>query len=258
MQLTLEGKTKDAVAIERIREFAPPDSYYLAFSGGKDSVVLLDLAKRAEVPFGAHWNHAVDPPELVRFIRQHYSDVWEHQPDRSMWRLIDEHGTLPTRTMRFCCEGLKEAGGEGRLVLTGIRWAESTRRANRKMLEVDKRRRNKGYLHPIIDWTDDDVWQYIRERELPYCSLYDDGWTRIGCVLCPMASPASVKRDIERWPKIALAYRNAANRVYQRGGGMSRWASGDDYFNWWLSRKGLKALQGASAVFGIIGRDDHE
>jgi phosphoadenosine phosphosulfate reductase len=247
VQLTLEGKTKDQVAIERIQAFEPPEGYYLAFSGGKDSVTLLALAKMAGVKFDAHYNlTTVDPPPLVKFIREQHPEVEIVRPKKTMWQLIDEHGTLPTRMVRFCCEDLKEVGGVGRLCLTGIRWAESPRRANRNLLEMDKRRKNKRFLHPILDWTDDDVWQYIRERNLPYCSMYDEGWKRLGCVLCPMAAPSSIQREIERFPKIVRAWHNAALRVYQRGGKMSHWQSGDDYFNWWLSREGLRDSQQAT------------
>ena len=71
--LTLEGeRDKVAIAIERFRTFEPADGYFLAFSGGKDSVVILDLAKRAGVKFDAHYHMTtVDPPELVHFIRKH-------------------------------------------------------------------------------------------------------------------------------------------------------------------------------------------
>jgi len=166
MQLTLEGQTKDQVAIERIRMFEPPEGYYGAFSGGKDSVSLYRATTEAGVRVDWHYHLAVEAPEVVQFVRQNYPDVQMHIPEKSMWRLIDEHGTLPTRQVRFCCEDLKEIGGRGRLVLTGIRWAESPRRATRKMLETDKRRRDKSYLHPLIDWTDDDVWGFIREKHI--------------------------------------------------------------------------------------------
>ena len=71
-QLDFEGKTKAEIAIARLQNFEPPDGYYLAFSGGKDSVTILALAKQAGVKFDAHYHYTTcDPPELVQFIRRH-------------------------------------------------------------------------------------------------------------------------------------------------------------------------------------------
>src|SRR5574343_645076 len=101
MQLTLEGKTKDQVAIERIQAFEPPEGYYLAFSGGKDSVTLLALAKMAGVKFDAHYHlTTVDPPEVVQFIKG--TGVEIVRPPKTMWQLAVEPSQLilPTRTRR--------------------------------------------------------------------------------------------------------------------------------------------------------------
>ena len=128
---------KVKASVERMKAFAPPEGYLLAFSGGKDSVVLKALADMAGVKYQAHYNvTSVDPPELVRFVRDKYPDVkWEY-PRYSdgkritMWNLIPKKKIPPTRMARYCCESLKEGVGSGRYVLTGVRWAESSRRAN--------------------------------------------------------------------------------------------------------------------------------
>ena len=75
-QLNVYGKTKLEVAIQRLKTFEPSEGYYLAFSGGKDSVVIKALADMAGVKYDAHYNvTSVDPPELVRFIKEKYPDV---------------------------------------------------------------------------------------------------------------------------------------------------------------------------------------
>lgn len=215
-QLDMRGNDRVTVAIQRLRENEPIEGYYLAYSGGKDSTVLLDLARQSGVKFDAHYNHTTaDPPELVRFIHAQ-PDVACDMPDTTMWALIVKKRMPPTRTVRYCCHELKERGGNGRVCLTGIRWQESSRRSKRGMSEAC-RTGHKVYLHPIIDWSSADVWEYIRSRDLDYCSLYDEGFKRLGCVMCPMQGNTRnnprMADDAARWPMIADAYQRAFGRM---------------------------------------------
>ena len=122
---------KEKVAIERLKMFEPSanqDSYYLAYSGGKDSDTLLILAQLAGVRFEAVNHHTtVDAPETVKYIRSK-GIVKVEYPERTMWQLIVDKMIPPTRLVRYCCAELKERGGEGRRVITGVRWAESPKR----------------------------------------------------------------------------------------------------------------------------------
>lgn len=136
-QLDFNGIDKVEKAIKRLQLYEPPEGYYLCFSGGKDSVVIKALADMAGVKYDAHYNvTSVDPPELVRLIKREYPDViFEHHYDKNgkritMWSLIANTKCPPTRHIRYCCKHLKEAGGKGRLKITGVRWAESTMRKN--------------------------------------------------------------------------------------------------------------------------------
>jgi phosphoadenosine phosphosulfate reductase len=237
---TLWGNRVD-IAIERLRMFEPADGYYLAFSGGKDSQCIYHLAVAAGVKFDAHFSvTTVDPPEVLRFIKENYPDVAWERPAKSMFRLIVDRGTLPTRTMRFCCENLKEDKGIDRTVMTGIRWQESNARRKRSMSESCYKV-HKLYLHPIIDWSDSDVWSYLDGMGVPHCELYDCGFKRIGCVMCPMAGAKRQAADAERWPRFAHMYKAAADRAYQRRsarGDTMAWASGEDIYNWWITGTG--------------------
>lgn len=136
----LEAKVKKS--IDRIKTFVPEEGYYLAFSGGKDSVVCNALLDMANVKYDSHYRiTTVDPPELFNFIRKSHPEVsrdiprygsrrgpeWEGKPI-TMWNLIPWKLMPPMRNVRYCCEFLKEDGGDGRMTITGVRWAESTNR----------------------------------------------------------------------------------------------------------------------------------
>ena len=118
-------KEKEEQAIARLKLFEPregiEDPYYLAYSGGKDSDTILILAQLAGVRFEAHHNlTTVDAPETVYYVRSH-PEVIIHRPELTMWQLIVKKGLPPTRLMRYCCSELKERGGQGRRVITGVR-----------------------------------------------------------------------------------------------------------------------------------------
>jgi len=233
-------RDKVEIAIERLQHFEPEEGYYLAFSGGKDSVVIQELARLAGVKHDSHYSvTTIDPPELVWFIRRHHADVQWERPEVPFLRRLPQKG-FPQRQRRWCCEEYKENGGNGRFVVTGIRAAESYNRSNRRMMEPciggGYKGKEKTFLHPIIDWTDEDVWQFIRDGGLPYCSLYDEGWDRIGCLFCPMASKQRLTHA-ERYPRYVAAFIKSFEKLYQNRKdrpSMARWKNGEEMFWWWL------------------------
>lgn len=145
-------KDKVASSIERLKAFEPEEGYYLAFSGGKDSVVCKALLEMSGCKYDATYRvTSVDPPELVRFIKEQHPDVKREVPRYpvdyknpklagkpiTMWNLIPEKHVPPTRVARYCCEALKESGGDGRMTVTGVRWAESkNRRDNQGIVTI--------------------------------------------------------------------------------------------------------------------------
>ena len=236
---TLFGK-RDKVqeSIALLQKHAPSDKpYWLAFSGGKDSICIYRLAEMAGVDFEPHYNFTtVDPPELVRFIKKEYPQVAIDKPKKSMFQLIEKKGP-PRRNRRWCCAELKEKGGIGYTVITGIRAEESPRRAARAKFEPSIKNKNTWYVNPIMDWTMLDIWDFIEAQGMKYCSLYDEGFDRIGCILCPMTRTVPI--DKARWPKFYNAYKHAFKRFWDKKESLkneTRWKSFEDFWHWWLDR----------------------
>lgn len=292
-----ELNEKVKTSIERLKAFEPKngEGYYLAFSGGKDSVVTKALMDMAGVKYDAHYRvTSVDPPELVRFIKQKHPDVKQEIPhDRdgkpiTMWNLIPRKMMPPTRIARYCCAELKEDGGDGRKCVTGVRWAESNNRrqnqgivtifdkkATKELESMDFRatkrggvvltndneesrmmvescyKRHKLTVNPIIEWEDRDVWDFILAEKIPYCELYNEGFHRIGCIGCPMATQQMRERKLTRWPKYKAAYLRAFEKMLQRRIERNKtdpsrpvWRTGGtdiigkvtamDVYNWWM------------------------
>ena len=239
MQLTLDGRPLDDLAIETIRTFAPKNGkpYQLQYSGGKDSTVILDLTKRSGIPFEATYRFVpIDPPELRKFIYQQKLDpsnrISVTMPKRNLITIARERGMMPLRTKRWCCEVLKESQNAGDVLLTGIRRAESGKRKARRMVEACTKV-DAWFVHPILDWKTSHVWDYIHERNLPYCSLYDEGWKRLGCILCPMNR--EVEKQILRWPGVARVWKKINDAVWHTRH-TRHFDTPEKQWEWWLDR----------------------
>lgn len=238
-QTLFEYRDKVKESIQFLQDHEPPEGYYLAFSGGKDSICIKELADMAGVKYDAHYNvTTIDPPELVRFIKEHHSDVGFNHPKKPLVKELETRG-FPTRIGRWCCGDYKEKGGKGRRIVTGIRAAESSKRAGRKPIEVCFKDASKIYINPIINWTDEDVWDFIKERGMPYCKLYDEGFKRIGCIMCPLASKQIRLREAKRYPKYLKLFLKAFITLHENKKGSreyyDKWENGEEMFWWWLN-----------------------
>lgn len=109
----------------------------------------------------------------------------------------------------------------------------------RRAVEVCFRTR-KTLVNPIIDWSDDDVWEFIRKYNVKYCELYDKGEKRLGCIGCPMGGRKGMERDFERYPKYREQYIRCFDKMIEnrREKGLEMnsydWKTGEDVMAWWM------------------------
>ena len=287
------------IAIERLQTASEMSLQYygqplvITDSGGKDSSVCKELAIRAGIPFEVMHNHTTaDAPETVRFVRseaKRFEDLGikytinmpTYKGQRtSMWSLIPQKLIPPMRIVRYCCSVLKEGGGAGRFITTGVRWDESSSRkkkrgiyeklgstvANKIILNNDNddkrmlfencRLKAKRVVNPIIDWKDDDVWQFLEDAKKPVNPLYAEGWCRVGCIGCPMAGQKGRELEFLRWPKYKNLYIEAFDKMLkareERGKMIGSWRVGTtaiDVFNWWME---YDILPGQMDIFDFI------
>lgn len=250
IEQTLFGEVdKEAEAIELLQKHEPPEGYYVCFSGGKDSVTVLDLVKRAGVKFEAHYHIVtIEPPELIPFIQENYPEVELTIPDKDLYQLIIENGIPPLRQIRYCHKILKAPYGQGRFKVTGIRAEESRARTLRKKYEVDKA--GGGYFLNIIhDWTEQEIWEYIHKHKVKYCHLYDEGRKRLGCLFCPFGSQTQMQEDLKYYPDIAenliIACQKAIDRRFEKTGQRGKYPTGEEMFKWWINHdKSKKRKEG--------------
>ena len=304
-ELTLFGEIdRVQTAIDRLRLLAPnaeanhPGGLMVCDSGGKDSDVIKELARLAGVRFEiAHSHTTADPPLTVRYVREEqarwraldvpYTIIYPtfKGKNTSMWALIPIKGA-PMRQRRWCCDLLKETAGAGRYTVTGVRWAESANRKQRRAtyeLPSGKReriklnndndlkrrmtefcmKRGKVVVNPIIDWQDADVWEFHDLYHLPHNPLYDMGYKRVGCIGCPMALNL---REFDDLPTYKALYIRSFQRyldLHPEIAARFHWQTGADMFRWWVSRKGWEDSENGQLdieeyLSGLVDGDDDE
>jgi phosphoadenosine phosphosulfate reductase len=233
-------------ATEILRMYQPKDKpYYGCFSGGKDSCVIKEIGRIAQIDVVWHYNvTTIDPPELVRFIKKFHPDVIFDIPRIPFFKMALKKG-FPSQRSRWCCEVYKESKVPvGSIMIFGVRAVESARRAAR-WKEVSAHTRTQAYvISPIVHWQDSEVWEFIKSRNLPYCDLYNQGYKRIGCVGCPNSS--NRKAELTRYPHFYRAWERLFFELWdKRHGSIQRngriWF-GDrlfdgpaEMFHWYLS-----------------------
>lgn len=203
-------------AIKLLQSIPQDGPIELSYSGGKDSDVILELAKMSGIPFEAIYKQTtIDPPGTTKHAKEAGATII--RPEKTFLQLVSENG-LPTRFRRFCCEKMKEYKIYDRAI-QGIRRSESTKRAARykepEMCRTYPHKQKVRVYLPILEWTDGDVERFIAERGIKCHPLYYDEngkfdvKKRLGCICCPIASRNNLISAYKKYPKFLKAEINA-------------------------------------------------
>jgi len=194
----------------------------------------------------------------------------------TMWNLIPKKSIPPTRIFRYCCTVLKEAGTPNRIASLGVREAESNKRAGRqifgirgktykdanfyslshaeevhresqeindpvwdcKLIETMKKH-GEAVVNPIYHWSDSDIWNFIQQNHIETNPLYQCGYTRVGCIGCPLAAHNFRVKEFEDYPRFKKCYVLAFEKMLkvnkEKGLKYKReFKTGEEVFEWWM------------------------
>ena len=209
------------------------DVFYVAFSGGKDSVVILDIVQRSlphnkfkvlfgntDMEFPTTYNLVED---IRRYCAQNELDFYEATakiPAEEAWGIFGP----PARKVRWCCTVHKTAPVINRLnelyeenyirtmMITGVRADESASRSEYDELSKGKKIAGQYSYHPILEWSSAEIFLYIYANNLPLNEAYKLGFNRVGCIMCPNSSGKHeyIKRmffenDVKKFTDIIIA-----------------------------------------------------
>lgn len=227
-------------AIKLLQSSCKDKQVELCYSGGKDSDVILELAKMAGINYRAIYRcTTIDPPGTIKHCLDNGVEI--RRPKESFLNIIEKKG-FPTRRARFCCERLKEYKIMD-ITIQGIRRSESTKRAKMyteptKCRVYGSQKKHVNVILPILDFTDKDVENFIKIRGIILHPLYynEDGslnvQKRLGCIGCPLKHDNGLG-DFKAHPKLVRAWLRAGQK-------------------WWNSHPNIKSRKKFSDIYELF------
>lgn len=194
----------------------------VAYSGGKDSDVILQLAKESGINFKAIYkNTTIDPPGTLAHVKAVGAEIL--RPKKNFFQLVSENG-YPNRNMRFCCKYLKEYKVLEKCIL-GVRKAESRKRDENYDVEeptkcLGTKKDPREGIYPILEWTDEDVLAFIKDRNIQLAPVYYDFFLggqididrRLGCMCCPLQYYKGRIAQFKKYPRMVKSYLRAGQK----------------------------------------------
>lgn len=210
-QVCEEAEKKLLQAIRLVRSANVTRTYTIAFSGGKDSVLLDYICREAGLHLPKVYNMTtIDPPGTISFCRKHGCLIG--RPHSSFLQLVEKKG-MPTMFSRYCCQYLKEKYISD-FIMTGVRKSESIRRNKRycsfEAIRKYPKKKSSQILMPLVFFTDNDVDFIIQSRQLECHPLYYDERgcfhveRRLGCMGCPLQGDRG-RADFSKYPKLLVS-----------------------------------------------------
>ena len=218
MNKDLERKVERAIKL--IQQAGRDTVPEVAYSGGKDSDVILELARMSGIKFRAIYrNTTIDPPGTIKHVKENGVEI--RRPEKTFFQLMAQKG-YPSRFVRFCCSELKEYKILDRIIM-GVRKAESIARNKRyseptKCLFFGSKKEHVEAFYPILDWSNQDVADFIREKGIKCHPLYYDEHgnfhveRRLGCMCCPLAYKKTRIAEFKKHPNMVKAYIRASQQ----------------------------------------------
>lgn len=219
MNKALEKKVEQAVKLLQVCFKAAGEPLEVAYSGGKDSDVILELAKMSGIEYRAIYkNTTIDPPMTIKHAMANGVEI--RRPKETFFSLMMKDG-YPNRFRRFCCSMLKEYKILDNCVM-GIRKCESVKRAMRYSEPTacriyGSKRNHVNVIYPILDWSDEEELEFIEERGIRLHPLYyrEDGsidvTKRLGCMCCPLKYFKKRLQDFKQYPGMVRSYLRCGN-----------------------------------------------
>lgn len=227
-------------AIKLLQSTCKDQQVELSYSGGKDSDVILELAKMAGINYRAIYKcTTIDPPGTIKHCLDNGVEII--RPKMSFLKIIEKKG-FPTRRARFCCEYLKEYKVMD-IAIQGIRRSESTKRAKLYTEPTicriyGSKKNHVNVILPILDFTDKDVEEFIKERCIKLHPLYynEDGSLnvkkRLGCMGCPLKRDNGLA-DFKAHQKLVRAWLRAGQK-------------------WWNSHPNIESHKNFSDIYELF------
>ena len=220
----LEKKVRQSVSL--IQKAVGDKVVEVAYSGGKDSDVILELTKMAGVKYRAIYkNTTIDPVGTVKHCKEKGCEIVRPKNGITFFKLVEQIG-FPNRHKRFCCKHLKEYKILD-MAIIGVRKSESRKRAERYKEPIECRfygskTKHVQAIYPILDWSDDNVVEFIKERGIKCHPLYYDEQgnfhveRRLGCVGCPLMSKNKRKQQFKENKGMLKAWLLWGGRSFMR------------------------------------------